>query len=85
MIGDQRYFFFLDNGIIGKVRFGDDLKIDIKGKGIILFIDFNGEVRKMNDVYFIFDLRSNIISFGQEIELGCDIRLKDDNLTMRDQ
>lgn len=49
---------------MGKVRFGDDFRIDIKGKGIIFFIDMNGEVRKMNDVYFIFDLRRNIISFG---------------------
>lgn len=70
---------------MGKVRFGDDFRIDIKGKGIIFFIDMNGEVRKMNDVYFIFDLRRNIISFGQVTESGCDIRLRGNYFTMYDK
>lgn len=85
MTGDQRYFSALDNTITGKVRFGDDSKIDIKGKGTISFTDMNGEARRKNDVYFIPDLRSNIISLGQATESGCDIRLKDDYLTMSDQ
>ncbi|CDY56102.1 BnaC02g44350D [Brassica napus] len=85
MTGDQRYFSDLDKTITGKVRFGDDSKIDIKGKDTISFIDMNGEARRMNDVYFIPDLRSNIISLGQATESGCDIRLKDDYLTMSDQ
>ena len=75
----------MDNTVIGKVRFGDDSKIDIKGKGTISLTDMNGEARRMNDVYFIPDLRSNIISLGQATESGCDIRLKDDYLTMSDQ
>lgn len=85
MTGDQRYFSVLDNTVTGKVRFGDDSKIDIKGKGTISFTDMNGEARRMNDVYFIPNLRSNIISLGQATESGCDIRLKDDYLTMSDQ
>lgn len=32
MTGDQRYFSKLDNTITGKVRFGDDSRIGIKGK-----------------------------------------------------
>ena len=85
MTGDQRYFSVLDNTVAGKVSFGDDSKIDIKGKGIISFTDMNGEARRMNDVYFIPDLQSNIISLGQATKSGCDIRLKDDCLTMSDQ
>jgi len=85
MTGDQRYFTSIDNSITGKVRFGDDSRIDIKGKGTISFFDRNGEQRKMSDVYFIPDLKSNIISLGQARESGCDIRMKDDILTMHDQ
>lgn len=85
MTGDQRYFSEIDKLVMGKVRFGDDSRIDIKGKGTISFIDMNGEARKMNDVYFIPDLRRNIISLGQATESGCDIRLRGNHLTMHDK
>lgn len=39
MTGDVRYFSKLDNTSSGKVRFGDDSRIDIKGKGTISFTD----------------------------------------------
>ncbi|KAG7599393.1 Zinc finger CCHC-type [Arabidopsis suecica] len=60
MTGDRRYFDQLDNSITGKVRYGDDSRIDIKGKGTIAFIDLNGTPRTMTNVYFIPDLKSNI-------------------------
>lgn len=85
MTGDQRYFSSLDKTITWKVRFGDDSRIDIKGKGTIYFVDMNGEPMKMTDVYFIPDLRSNIISLGQATESGCEIRLKGEHLSMHDQ
>lgn len=49
MSGDKRYFAFIDDSISGKVRFGDDSRIDIKGKGTIEFTDRNGEPRKITD------------------------------------
>ena len=85
MTGDLRYFSKLDDTISGKVRFGDDSRIDIKGKGTISFTDMNGDSRRMTDVYFIPELKSNIISLGQATEAGCDIRLRGELLTMRDQ
>ncbi|XP_048605138.1 uncharacterized protein LOC125582456 [Brassica napus] len=85
MTGEQRYFSKLDTTITGKVRFGDDSRIDIKGKGTISFTDMNGDSRKMTDVYFIPDLKSNIISLGQATEAGCDVRMKGETLTMHDQ
>ena len=85
MTGDKRYFSKLDDTVTGKVRFGDDSRIDIRGKGTISFVDLNGESRIMTDVYFIPELRSNIISPGQATEAGCDIRLRGELLTMHDQ
>ena len=38
----------------------------------------------MADVYFTPDLKSSIISLGQVTESGCDVRLKDEYLTMHD-
>jgi len=85
MTGDKRYFDNLNESIKGKVRFGDDSRIDIKEKGTIAFTDMNGKSRIMNDVYYIPDLKSNIISLGQATESGCDIRMKGQHLIMLDQ
>ncbi|CAA7041402.1 unnamed protein product [Microthlaspi erraticum] len=70
MTGDRRYFSKLDETITGKVRFGDDSHIDIKGKGLIEFIDRNGEARTMADVYWIPDLKSNIITSVKSLNQG---------------
>lgn len=85
MSGDRRYFSSIDDSITGKVCFGDDSRIDIKEKGTMEFTDRNGEPRKITEVYYIPELKSNIISLGQATESGCDVRMKGDVLTMRDR
>ncbi|KAG7568389.1 Zinc finger CCHC-type [Arabidopsis thaliana x Arabidopsis arenosa] len=85
MTGILAYFSKLDESITGKVRFGDDSRIDIKGKGSITFVAKNGERRILHDVYYILDLKSNILSLGQATESGCDVRMKGDNLTLYDK
>lgn len=74
MAGNKSYFNSIDETIIGKVRFGDDSKIDIKRKGSNLFISQTGKKKLMSDVYFLLNLRSNIISLGQATEAGCDVK-----------
>lgn len=70
MTRDRRSFSSLNTSITGKVRFGDDSQIDIKGKGTISFIDMHNESRKLTDVYYIPDLRSNIVSLGKQLRQG---------------
>lgn len=65
MTGDRSYFTMLDETITRNVKFGDDSRIDIKGKGSISFIFKDGVKKTMSNVYFIPALRSNIISLGQ--------------------
>lgn len=50
MTGNRRYFTKLNEKISGKVRFGDDSRIDIKGKGSILFIGKDGKRKTLADV-----------------------------------
>lgn len=85
MTGDRNYFKSIDETISGKVRFGDDSRIDIKGKGPVVFLTKDGEKKTLTDVYYIPDLRSNIISLGQATESGCDIRMRDGILTLHDK
>ncbi|XP_013589122.1 PREDICTED: uncharacterized protein LOC106297431 [Brassica oleracea var. oleracea] len=85
MSGNREYFSSLDERITGKVRFGDDSRIDIRGKGSILFLDKEGKRKVLASVYYIPELRSNIISLGQATESGCDVRMKGNYLTLLDR
>ncbi|KAL7600300.1 hypothetical protein Lser_V15G23964 [Lactuca serriola] len=53
-------------------------------KSVILFQDKRGQQGLMTEIYYILDLKNNIISLGQATESGCDIRMKDNYLTMYD-
>ncbi|XP_024006141.1 uncharacterized protein LOC112082834 [Eutrema salsugineum] len=68
MTGNRAWFTKINEMITGKVRFGDDSRVDIKGKGSILFITKNGDKKILADVYYIPNLKSNIISLGQATE-----------------
>lgn len=85
MTGNRSYFKTINESITGKVRFGDDSCIDIKGKGSILFCSKDGAKKVIADVYYIPKLKSNIISLGQATESGCDVVMKDDHLTLKDK
>ena len=85
MSGNRSFFFELDETIKGMVKFGDDSRIKIQGKGLIRFLLKNGDKKVLNSVYFIPDLKSNIISLGQATEAGCEVRMKDDHLILHDR
>ena len=65
MSGNRAFFVDLDEEVTGKVRFEDDSRIDIRGKGSIRFRLEKGKKKMLNNVYYIPGLRSNIISLGQ--------------------
>lgn len=85
MSGNRLFFISLNEEVTGKVRFGDDSRIDIKGKGSIRFVLKGGEKKILSNVYYIPGLKSNIISLGQATEAGCEVRMKDDHLMLLDR
>lgn len=85
MCGNRGFFLSVDEGVTGRVRFGDDSCIDIKGKGSIRFVFKGGEKKVLHNVYYIPDLKSNIISLGQATESGCEVRMKEDLLMLYDR
>ena len=85
MSGNRSLFYTLDEKITGKVRFGDDSRVDIRGKGSIRFAFSGGAKKILKDVYYIPALKSNIVSLGQATEAGCEIRMKDDLLKLYDR
>ncbi|KAJ0941493.1 putative RNA-directed DNA polymerase [Helianthus annuus] len=84
MTGEKTFFAELDGNVTGQVRFGDGSKVQIKGKGTILFKCKNGEQLVLPDVYFIPALNSNILSLGQMTEVGYEVNMRSDYLKMHD-
>ena len=73
MTGTKTHFKDIDEKITGRVRFGDGSYVEIKGKGSILLGCINQEQKVVTDVYYIPNLKSNILSIGQLTEIGCRV------------
>ncbi|KAL1205085.1 Retrovirus-related Pol polyprotein from transposon TNT 1-94 [Cardamine amara subsp. amara] len=84
MNGNKEFFSSLDENIQGKVRFDDNSYVDIVGKGTINFVCKTGEKKALKEIYYIPDLKSNILSLGQATKNGCEVYMKGDSLILRD-
>ncbi|GKA20556.1 hypothetical protein Tco_0700545 [Tanacetum coccineum] len=80
MTGVREHFKELDEKVSGKVRFRDGSYIEIKGKGSILIECDDEKQRIISHVYYIPDLKSNLLSLGQFTEIGCKVVMEDDEL-----
>ena len=85
MTGTKSHFKEIDEHISGRVRFGDGSYVEIKGRGSILLGCRNKEQKIVSDVYYIPNLKSNILSLGQLTEIGCKIIMDGNKLTLYDK
>jgi len=67
------------------VSFGDASKVAVKGRGKIWYLQKNNRVGEIRDVYYVPDLKSNILSMGQLMEKGYSILMKDRVLYLKDK
>nr|GEZ30476.1 zinc finger, CCHC-type [Tanacetum cinerariifolium] len=84
MTGIREHFKEPDEKVSRKVRFKDGSYIEIKGKGIILIGCDDEKQRIISHVYYIPDLKSNLLSLGQFTEIGCKVVMEDDELRLYD-
>ena len=84
MTGDKSKFVELDTKVIGHMHFRDELKVEIKGKGTILFELKNGRHKIPPNVYYIPKMK-NIFCIWQLMENGCKIVMEDCYLWLRDK
>lgn len=80
MTGDPGKFLELDEGVTGRVKFGDGSGVQIEGKESILFECRDGSQWLLRGVYYIPKLKSNLVSLGQLIESGYKVAMDDDVL-----
>lgn len=66
------------------MRFGDGSIVNIYGLGSVVNQGKQNQHKVLTRVYYIPQLKSNIVSLGQLEEAGCDIRLFDGRLNIYD-
>ncbi|KAL0447542.1 UNVERIFIED_CONTAM: Retrovirus-related Pol polyprotein from transposon TNT 1-94 [Sesamum latifolium] len=84
MTGDKRKFVHIDTKVTGDVRFGDDTKVEIEGKGTVILATKNGDHKLLHNVYYIPKMKNNILSIGQLMESGHKVNMEDKYLWLRD-
>ncbi|GKE48117.1 retrovirus-related pol polyprotein from transposon TNT 1-94 [Tanacetum coccineum] len=68
----------------GHVSFGDESKIDVKGRGKIRFFH-NGKESMIEDVYYVPAMKSNILSLGQLMEKGYWVLMKNGKILLKNK
>ncbi|KAE8709398.1 Agamous-like MADS-box protein AGL6 [Hibiscus syriacus] len=84
MCGRKDMFVELDKSVSGNVSFGDDSTIAVKGRGNILIRLKDGRHQFISNVYYVPNMKSNILSLGQLVEKGYDIHMNNYNLSIKD-
>jgi len=85
MCGDDSFFSELTQMEVGVVSCGDDSRMVIKGRGTIRHMQKDGRVGEIRDVYYVPELKSNILSIGQIVEKGNSIMIKNQVLYLKDK
>ncbi|KAK7377339.1 hypothetical protein VNO80_02762 [Phaseolus coccineus] len=76
MTGCKDWFFDLEEGFNRSVKLGNDTRMSVVGKGSVK-IQVNGVTQVIPDVYYVLDLKNNLLSLGQLQERGLAILIRD--------
>lgn len=68
---------------MSNVRFGDDTKVEIKGKGLVISYK-NGDHKILQNVYYISKMKSNNFSISQLLESRHSVKMKHQFLWLQD-
>ena len=82
MTGRQKKFYDLDESASGFVKFGDNLKIRIEGRGDIKINQKDGSILRLLRVIFVPNLAANILNLGRLDEEGCHMTMAGGKLTI---
>lgn len=84
MCGKKDFFEELTEDVHGNVSLGDSSKLQVEGKGKIKFFTKDGKSEYISNVYYVPNMKSNILSIGQLLEKGYIIHMESGSLSLRD-
>ena len=85
MTGKKVFFHNIDKNMKGRVKFGDGSTIPFEGKGNINVTLKNGEILLIQNVLYLPDLKTNILSLEKLDDQGCKTSLSNGFLTIHDR
>jgi hypothetical protein len=83
MIGYKHLFAEMTE-LAGKVSFGDVSKVEVKEKCNGKFFQKNEKLGMVEDLYYISEIKNNILSVGQLMKKGFEIFMKKRTLNLKD-
>jgi hypothetical protein len=75
MCGKQNMFFDLDKSFRESMKLGNDSSLTVQGKGNIR-MEVNGFVHVITEVFYVPDLKNNLLSIGQLQEKGLTVLIQ---------
>jgi len=85
MCGQKELFADLDDPFRTKVKFGDGRFVPVTGEWRILITLKNGDHRYIYDVFYVPDMKSNLLSVGQLAEKGYVMHIVENKLSIFDK
>ena len=85
MTGKKTFFHYIDENMKGRVKFGVGSRIPYVGKGNISVTLKNGKILLIQNVLYLPDLKTNILSLGKLDDQGCKTSLRNGFLTIHDR
>jgi len=85
MCGQKELFADLDDSFRTKVKFGDGRFVPVIGKGRILITLKNGYHGYIYDVFYVPDMKSNLLSMGQLTEKGYVMHIVENKFSICDK
>lgn len=85
MCGDKMMFSNLDESFRNTVTFGDNSMVSIMGKGSIKICTKENSNQIIFNVFFVPDLKTNLLSVGQLQEKGYEISIRDGVCRIQDE
>ena len=83
MCGKKELFMELAEGVHGSVSLGDSSKLSVEGRGKIKIYQKDGKPEYISDVYYIPNMKSNILSIGQLLEKGYKVYMENNHLWLK--
>ncbi|XP_062170988.1 uncharacterized protein LOC133876757 [Alnus glutinosa] len=84
MCGKKDLFVELTERVHENVNLGDSSKLSVESKGKIKICQNDGKKGYISNVYYVPNMKSNILSIGQLLEKGYTIHMENYSLILRD-